>query len=377
MRALSVTLVLIGAVHCKGSSHEATPAAPSASASVAAAPKLSGSAKPRSAPIASISIAGASSASPTGAKATPASVGLPAVDFGPPGPLVIKGYPEPLELGMRDWATVVGWTKDGSVIACGHLTPMGSAKGAELADTCYREKNGKTEGASVEEGASGPYVGSALAEQLKQLKEGAPVSLKKTEAGVLPPPVVVTWPFARDITLVIDSVARKDESVALRIGGSVGAGEAVHPITMSVRGSIPEIAYRGAWNAVLANEKEIAFIGHFFCGEWCNDLEITRLSFGRIASLVYNDSGFRLHQKKDFAGSRDLFLKAVWADPEAPLPPYNLACAYALLGDPTNAEKALKLALSLGGADVKARARKDPDFASVSKAKWFESATAD
>jgi hypothetical protein len=354
MRALLSALVMAGAVHCRGKGHDVPAPAASASGSVAAAPRQS---------------------AVSGAKATPASVGLPAVDFGPPGPIVIEGYPAPLELGMRDYATMVGWAKDGSVLACGHLTPMGGAKGAELADTCYREKAGKTERATVEESASGPFVGGALAEQLKQLREGGPITLKKTDSALLPPPVVASWPFARDLTLVLDEVARKDDSVALRIGGSASGREAVHPVTVTLQGKIPEITYRGAWNAVLANEKELAFIGHFFCAEWCNELVITRLSFGKLASLVYNDSGFRLHQKKDYAGSRDLFLKATWADPEAPLPPYNLACAYALLGDEKNAERALNLAVSLGGAEVKSRARKDADFAAVSKAKWFETAT--
>ncbi len=64
-------------------------------------------------------------------------------------------------------------------------------------------------------------------------------------------------------------------------------------------------------------------------------------------------------------------MKATWANPTAPLPPYNLACAYALTNDATNAEKALKLAIAVGGPKVKARAVKDPDFKAVVTAKWF------
>ena len=48
---------------------------------------------------------------------------------------------------------------------------------------------------------------------------------------------------------------------------------------------------------------------------------------------AFNDTGFRHHQKKDYQVSRELFLKATWANPTAPLPPYNLACAYALTND--------------------------------------------
>jgi hypothetical protein len=109
--------------------------------------------------------------------------------------------------------------------------------------------------------------------------------------------------------------------------------------------------------------------------EWCTDVVITRVTHGKLASLVFNDSGFALHQKKDFARSRDLFLKATWADPKAPLPPYNLACAYALLKDEASAAKALKLAVSVGGPKVKARAMKDADFKGVLAAPWFRSLT--
>jgi hypothetical protein len=78
---------------------------------------------------------------------------------------------------------------------------------------------------------------------------------------------------------------------------------------------------------------------------------------------------------RDFARSRDLFLKATWADPRAPLPPYNLACAYALLNDEASAAKALKLAVSVGGPKVQARAKKDADFKGVLAAPWFRSLT--
>jgi hypothetical protein len=109
--------------------------------------------------------------------------------------------------------------------------------------------------------------------------------------------------------------------------------------------------------------------------EWCNEVVIARMTTGKLASAIYNDTGFRLYQKKDYVASRDLFLKAAWADPGAPLPPYNLACAYALLGDAANAAKALKLAIAVGGEKVKWRAKKDADFSSVLGATWFQTLT--
>jgi len=395
MRLSFVVLMSIGGVACKGASTESqkppsTVAAPSASALASGAPiasaprpKHSGPVKPHPVASASVAIAGPtepSSDAPATGKLTPSGVGLVAVDFGPPGPLVIKGYPTPLQLGMRDFATMVGYSKDGSsAIACGRLTPIGDAKGAELADTCAFNKGSKTERAMVEEGPSGAYVGTALAEQLKQIKEGGPLVLHQDLSSntLDPPPVKATWPYAKDLVLSLSTLERKDGGLVLRVGGSVAGGDPVFPVTIAVDSKIPDVPYSGAWNAVMASPdgKELAFVGHFYCMEWCNELVITRLSYAKLASVVLNDSGFRLHQKKDWAGSRDLFLKATWANPEAPLPPYNLACAYALLGDEANAAKALKLAISLGGDTVKARARKDADFKSVLKAKWFTDAT--
>ena len=163
----------------------------------------------------------------------------------------------------------------------------------------------------------------------------------------------------------------------LRVGGSVGGEAPVFPIIVNVKGFPGAPPFGGQWNGIVESpdKKELAFIGHFFCMEWCNEVAIARMPYGKIASLVFNDTAFRHHQKKDYAKSRDGFLRAAWADPRAPLPPYNLACAYALLGDETNATKALKLAVAVGGEGVKARAKKDSDFKSVLAAAWFVDVT--
>ncbi|HQY64172.1 MAG: hypothetical protein IPF92_22925 [Myxococcales bacterium] len=387
---VALAALTIPLVHCKDTKPEASPAASSASVGAAstgasakaaasvvepgpARPTHSGPRKVFANAPSVVAVAGASDpdggAPAPAPTVTPASVGLPTVDFGPPGPLVMKGYPAPIGSGMDDPATVFGYSKDGAeVIACGHMGAGygdGPPKGTELGDRCYfAAATGPTKivGVDPDKGVVGP----AFAEKITALKGGSPTHVAKG-MGVLPPAVVTPWAFARDLTVEVSS------DNGLRIGGRVGAEDPVFSVTVSVKPPTPDLQYSGSWNGILASpdRSELAFIGHFFCMEWCNEVSIVRLPLGRLASLIYNDTGFRHHQKKDYAGSRDLFLKATWANPSAALPPYNLACAYALTNDAVNAEKALKLAIAVGGPKVKARAPKDPDFKSVATAKWF------
>lgn len=341
----------------------ATAASPSASARTHTQPY-----KPIARGSADVAVAGGNTDPDGGAptSVTPASVGLPTVDFGPPGPVVLKGYPDgPIGNGMSDPATALGYSKDGAeLVACGDMVggfSEAAPKGSELGTLCYvAGRTGPTRSYAAEEkGLSPQYVAAVTS-----LKSGSMVRLTPTMA---PPAVDATWGFAKDISLEVT------KGGALKIGGRVGAEEPVYPVTLSVKPPSPDMQYNGSWNAILPSpeKNELAFVGHFFCMEWCNDLVIARLPFGKLASLVFNDTGFRHHQKKEYQASRDLFLKATWANPSAPLPPYNLACAYALTNDATNSEKALKLAIAVGGPKVKARAQKDPDFKAMVTAKWF------
>jgi hypothetical protein len=368
--ACALVLSLVG---CKS---PPAPTSNAADASEPAAPRPSHSGPKKERPESSASVEGTAPAT-SDSKESPKTAGLPAVDFGTAGPIQIQGYPKPLETGMRDYATLIGWTKDGDdVLVCGQMTPIGPAKGAELADSCYSKKRGAetTTVTGVEDGPSGPRVGAAFAADIARLKSAARSDLRKddTKNELHPPPITQSWSFAKDLVIDVDRIDN-----ALRVGGFVRGHDPVHPITLRVKSKIPDLTFDGAWNAIVVSpdSSEIAFVGHFFCMEWCNEIVITRMTTGQLASHIYNDTGFRLHQKKDYAASRDLFLKAAWADPRAPLPPYNLACAYALLGDEPNAEKALRLAIAVGGDKVKARAKKDADFAKVLGAKWFQTLT--
>lgn len=398
LRQASALLALALLSHCKPQS-TGEPPAPSATAqttvdAAAAAPALpsavarpSHSGKPKVVPPSTAAITVAGDPAPTdGAapKESATSVGLPTVDFGPAGALVLRGYPEPLSLGMIDYATYVGYAKDSSeVVSCGNMAAgfESTPKGAELGDTCFfRTRTGKTEKVGLTETGPGVgVVGPKLGEKLGFLRDGTSHRLRSGSGMDLNvPSVKTTWPYSKDVAIVLSKALRPDGGSVLRIGGSVTGQEPVFPVTLAIASSSKDgPPYGGAWNAILVSpdNTELAFIGHFACMEWCNDELIERLTYGRIAGLVFNDTGFRAHQKKDFAASRDLFLKATWADPRAALPPYNLACAYALLKDEANAAKALKLAISVGGDKVKARAKKDADFKGVLTAAWFRDLT--
>ncbi len=381
VHGLGTTLALAATMACRSGDGAASATAPSlapvstaASASARLAlPAHSGAVKPHGTAEAVVALSDPSVAAgePT---ATPSSVGLTTVDFGASGPLAITGYPRALSTGMRDYATYMGYSKDGkSVVACGAMAPL-SAKGDEKGNVCFVNQGGVTQNVGLDTSGESPFVGPALASALKTLKEGYPHDLVfSPAAGTLaPPPVAGNWRYARDIVLQVSGGGG-----ALKFGGQYAKEEVVYPVSLSAKSSSPDMPFSGEWNGILQNPAgdELALLGHFFCMEWCNDVVITRLSYDRIASYVYNDTGFRHHKAKEYAASRDLFLKATWANPKAPLPPYNLACAYALLGDATNAEKALRLAIAVAGDKVKARAKKDTDFKSVLGAKWFNDLT--
>lgn len=292
----------------------------------------------------------------TGSTLTAASVGLPAVDFGAPGPLVIQGYPRPLELGMADYISQAGFSKDGAqLIACGELGPAGTS--------CFVNEGKQTREFQTDwDGDSRRTPSAGVVAALKALREGKGREVRNNQQGAMIPPAVdATWPYAKDITLSVETAQ------GLRLGGRVADEPPVYSVGMA----------SGLANAIVTSVAgdELGVVGHAFCGEWCNTISLYRIRFGAMAALIYNDTGFRHHKKKDYAASRDLFLKATWANPRASLPPYNLSCAYALLGDAPSAEKALKLAISLGGPKIKARARKDADFKAMLAAPWFKALT--
>ena len=111
-------------------SRPASAARPEARAPASApAPAHSGPPKPHASVDPDVSVS-TPVAPPEGAEPTltPETAGIPAVDFGAPGPLVIRDYPGRMEdNGMVDYADLVGYSRDGKqVIACGGFLPSGT-----------------------------------------------------------------------------------------------------------------------------------------------------------------------------------------------------------------------------------------------------------
>jgi hypothetical protein len=308
------------------------------------------------------------------------SAARPSDDFGvprlAPGPIVVTGYPHVVTNGMNDPAEWFGWSKDGE--AFGYCYD-----GMPDDPNNIRCELVHHDGMHEARSCGNPHTERADPAKLKATRafitENGFDSLQGAEGARMPPPLKGTWAFP-DITL---SVARMDPSrgddaqptgAVVRVGGSVDGEAPVYPITLSLENN-PDPALPpqfAAMNGIALSPdgSEIGLCAHFFCMEWADYWTLKRLKVGALASVIYNDLGFRHHQRKEWARAAALFAKAAAADPEAKLPPYNLACALSREHEPA-AERALRVAVARGGEPVKARARKDADFADVKREPWF------
>ncbi len=290
-----------------------------------------------------------------------------------PGPIVVKGYPHNIRNGMNDVARHVGFSSDSSVYA---WCQTGGGRPTTRCEILARDgTTKKMEAAPGEIDPSGRPIPSELARK-KEIDRfladhAIPELPAKDPMTTLPPPVVGSWVFT-DITIDVARIAASGSSPAhLKIGGAVGKEPPVHPITLrstEIPAAPPHFAALNSL-AISPDGSDIGMLGHFFACEYCDSFVTKRMPVRAFASLVYNDTGYRLHQKKDFARAAELFVKAVNADPEAKLPPYNLACAWARLGDPRTKD-ALAYAIERDPT-ARARAETDRDFDSVRGEGWF------
>lgn len=178
------------------------------------------------------------------------------------------------------------------------------------------------------------------------------------------------WAFARDLSIEWDDSAPE----TLRIGAKV-KGEPAPSYSIVLRDPTPAAKDGSIHLELLAlspDGKTIGAIAHSFYGEYSDTFFTATLPTVRFAAMAYNDAGFAHHKKKDWAGAADLFAKATAADPSFALPAYNLACAYARLGDPKS-RPALTIALARAGADpsIATHAKTDEDLASLRGESWF------
>lgn len=315
---------------------------------------------------------------PTGPDASPASeASLPAVDFGPPGPIRATGYPVRIRSGANDPAHHVGFTADGRSFGYCYTDGGLGATHCAFVDDAGAKRTMST----VKEAEAGNVGGPKLREINAWLADNRVPAVTERGLETTGPALAGTWRYARDIQLHITSIAgetdKSEKAVrqpALRVGGVVDGYPPVHPFTLTTKDGVGtlKVFYGVVPNGVALSPdgSEIGVLAAWYGMEYAGAFTTLRVSADAFAARVYDATGLRLHERGDYEGAQKLFLKATFADPSFDLAPYNLACAYARTTDP-RARPALELAIARGGPKVAERARADRDFDGVRTQPWF------
>jgi hypothetical protein len=305
---------------------------------------------------------------------------LPPVDFGPSAPVRVVGYPQPFDHGEGTPYNAFGYARDGATyVEC-------TLDSCCVADSsCWiRDPSGATRSLSVvkRDMSRDPKAEReirALVADEKLLR------LRETPSGLVGPPLVGDWPYARDLTIhVVAVVGRPSESESgktvvplVRIGGAVGKESPVFVATLPVGGcdrpgqwACTAVGINGM--ALSRDGAELTVLAYSSAGVHTGFATSKHFATATLAAGIYNDTGFRHHQAGRHEEARRLFLNAVAADPAHPFAAYNLACASARVGSPL-AEVALRIALERAKEPerVRARATTDEDFAAVRGEAWF------
>lgn len=275
--------------------------------------------------------------------------GVPAPEFAS-GPVAIVPAVPPFVHGMMDHAIHYGWARDSKWF--GYCAENGG-RGDTRCD--------------FHSAAPGPRLLFSDWNDIRDEQDpGKRAALERRIATMEVRASSDTWAFARDLELTWDT----PDPTTLRVGARVRGEPPSFPIILrdtspfSTDGTVhPEVI------AVSPDGTMIGAIGHAFHGEFSDRMLVGLLPAVRVAAHAYNDAGYAHHKKGDWKRAAELFELGAAADATFALATYNLACAYARLGDP-RAEGALKAAIARDPS-ARMRARTDEDFASVRSAAWF------
>jgi len=201
------------------------------------------------------------------------------------------------------------------------------------------------------------------------------------------PPLGGAWPHA-DVRFAFEAAVDAPAKPIVSFGGRVDDEEPVFPVRFDFP-AFPaparppdgptaeewqrEFSWLGAeiWRVQLSpSGAELAVVARLRGPHWTEVAAAKRTSVDAFVARIYNDTGMRHHERREYPRAAELFRKATTVDPKAALPAYNLACAYARLRDPRT-EAALSTAIALGGPTAAARATKDADFEAVLREPWF------
>lgn len=285
------------------------------------------------------------------------------------GPLRVVGYPINLSTGNNDVPDFGGFTTEGERFGVCGSNPAEEFCGWIQADgrpSCFHDASW-----------NGAMARRARADGLAPFQNKGPANVTTG------PALTGTWEFSdivihvRPSSVIPTSSSPRTVRPVLSIGGSVDgqspvfperlvAGE-VRPITggEDVVALLPGVVAHHAVRHELGIEGFVLAAGESAGGH----AALWRMADHAFAARVYNDTGFRHHGAKDWARSAQLFEKAARTDPSFRLAAYNLACAWARLGD-ERANGALVQAIALD-PDARRKAAADADFDTVREAPWF------
>lgn len=279
-----------------------------------------------------------------------------------------QGFPIKGADDMQDHLWAAGWTADGAAFA---YCTIVSGEDCKLC-TYINSSDGSSEKL---------LSGRACAADKTETK----VSSKALKARLVERGVEVrdgTWPYGGDLVVTAREVMGAADAsgearaifklgAARRDGAAEGEVYEADACTRDKSGGAE--CFREAHAEVVAPSPDgtaIAVVGHMWAGEWSDTFVVKILPAGQLAAEVFNKQGLAALGRKDFKSAAEAFVATMYADTRAWKGPYNLACAYAGMGDP-RAQAALQAAIDRGGEAVRKRAAGDKDLDAVRGQAWF------
>lgn len=226
------------------------------------------------------------------------------------------GYPVLVGSGYAAVALAAGFTSDGESL--GVCFSDGGREGA----TCrWQDRAGKEQKAYVATVAGTPErIRPASAMRgLQRLRYVGPAAW-----DLQAPPLVGSWPFARDIVLHVIEVPGKAKGVAaprLRLGGSVGGRKPVFPIEVkrpSSGGSPVDVRFiRPNAVALSPDGRELGLVVHSATGEYDATYTFHRSGVRALAARIYALTAAEARRAGEAQVSDALCALAVAADADA------------------------------------------------------------
>ena len=116
--------------------------------------------------------------------------------------------------------------------------------------------------------------------------------------------------------------------------------------------------------------QHLAIMTHTFSGEYSDTFSLKLEPSSDFAFAAYHSTALGLLKTKP-ARAAELLASATEIKPKSWKAQHNLACAFALAGEPDKAKDPLTKSVEAGGAKAIAKAKSDADLESVRALAWF------